>query len=160
MTATLRPPTVADAAGIHRLVEATGVLDVNSGYAYLAVCAHHAATSVVAEADGRLAGFVTGYRIPDRPDTLFVWQVGVDAAARGQGLATRMLEWLLEATGAAWVETTITPSNEPSRRLFRRLAERRGAGCEVSEGFPVHLFPGPAHEPEELFRLGPFRSEA
>lgn len=159
MTFALRHPEVGDGAAIHRLVVATGVLDVNSGYAYLAVCAHHGRTSVVADADDRLAGFVTAYRLPERPDTLFVWQVGVDASARGQGLATRMLEWLLETTGARFVETTITPSNAASRRLFRGLAARHGAACAVSEGFPDHLFPGPGHEPEELFRLGPFRSE-
>lgn len=160
MTILLRHPTVAHAAPIHALVEATGVLDVNSVYAYLAVCSHHGRTSVVAEADDRLVGFVTGYRIPDRPDTLFVWQVGVDEAARGRGLATRMLQWLLETTGARFIETTITPSNIASRRLFRGLAAAHGADCEVTEGFSSTLFPQPAHEPEELHRLGPFRSRS
>lgn len=158
MSLTLRNPTVEDGAPIHALVAATGVLDVNSLYAYLAVCAHHGATSVVAEEDGVLLGFVTAYRLPERPDTLFVWQVGVDERARGRGLATQMLRWLVEGLGVEHLETTITPSNTASRRLFRGLADKLGAGCEVRDGFPSSLFTGTGHEPEELFRLGPFRS--
>ncbi len=160
MSLTLRPPTVEDGAAIHALVEATGVLDVNSQYAYVLIGAHHSATSVVAEEEGHLLGFIYGYRLPDRPDTLFVWQVGVDDAARGRGLATRMLKWLVERLGVTYLETTVTPSNTPSRRLFRGFAEKLGADCEVTEGFPSNLFSGTDHEPEELFRIGPFRSHA
>ena len=29
------------------------------------------------------AGFITGYRRPEEPNTLLVWQVAVDSAARG-----------------------------------------------------------------------------
>jgi L-2,4-diaminobutyric acid acetyltransferase len=129
---TLRAPTPADGAAVWELVKGTGVLDLNSLYAYVLHFDHHAATSVVAERGGRIVGFITGYVVPTRPEVLFVWQVGVDAAARGQGLAGRMLRELLRRPSAARVrllETTVTPSNTPSRRLFRGLARRLGAAC-------------------------------
>lgn len=161
MSLVLRAPTVHDGAAVHSLVEATGVLDLNSPYAYLLMGLHFASSSVVAEEDGEILGFIFGYLIPDRPEpTVFVWQVGVDAAARGRGLATQMLRWLVQTTGARRMETTITPSNQASQRLFRGFAEKVGASCEREEGLPSSLFAGPDHEPEELYQIGPFRSDS
>ncbi|MDX5310866.1 MAG: GNAT family N-acetyltransferase, partial [Rhodococcus sp. (in: high G+C Gram-positive bacteria)] len=71
------------------------VLDVNSSYAYVLWCRDFAATSVVATAgDHEAVGFVSGYRRPEAPDTLFVWQVAVDQDQRGRGVAGRMLDSL------------------------------------------------------------------
>jgi len=153
----LRAPRPEDAPAAWRLVCATGVLDVNSGYAYCATFRHFGSTSVVATADERLAGFVTAYRLPERQDVLFVWQVGVDADFRGQGIATRMLLWILEQSACRFVrhiETTVTASNSPSRALFRRLAQRLSTDCQIGPGFGEPEL-GPDHEPEELFRIGP-----
>lgn len=158
MSIELRHPSVGDGPDIHALVEQTGVLDVNSRYAYLAHCRHFAATTVVAHDDARrMVGFVTAYALPGSPETLFVWQVAVGESARGQGLAGRMLRWLVRAPACATaraLHTTITPSNEPSRRLFRRFAEREGAQCLVEPCFD-HTLLGVDHEPEELFRITP-----
>ncbi|MHC5068213.1 MAG: GNAT family N-acetyltransferase, partial [Planctomycetota bacterium] len=57
---------------------------------------HFAHTSVVASVGPDLIGAVTAYRVPDDPTTLFVWQVAVSDAARGQGLAGRMLQFLVQ----------------------------------------------------------------
>ena len=151
---TLRPPTPDDGLGAHQLVVDSGVLDVNSTYAYVATFRHFAGTCVVADDDGALAGFVTGYRLPDRPDVLFVWQVGVAASHRGQGLATRMLRHLVAADEVRWLETTITPSNAASRALFRGLARGLRTDLSVRPLFSADQL-GEGHEPEELFRIGP-----
>jgi len=139
------------------LVGASGVLDVNSPYAYLLVCSHFAATSVVAEREGALAGFVAAYACPERRDTVFVWQVGVAASARGCGLATRMLDRVVRCDPRfRYLEATITDSNHASWALFRGFARRRGAACREAEGFAATLFPpGLAHEAEVLVRIGP-----
>jgi diaminobutyrate acetyltransferase len=83
---TLRSPTVDDGAAIWQLVRETGVLDENSAYAYLLLCRDFARTSLVAERDSQLAGFVTAYRPPQRLQMLFVWQISVSQSARRQGL--------------------------------------------------------------------------
>ncbi len=152
-----RPPRPPDGRHVSALVRACPPLDVNSTYAYLLVCSHFAGTSVVAERGGDLIGFVSAYRRPDDPEVIFVWQVAVAAAARGQGLASRMLDEILARPGCCGVrhlETTITPSNGPSWRLFRALARGRGARCDRAAGFDREALGGD-HEDEQLVRIGP-----
>src|SRR5690625_3800310 len=84
-------PTVDDGADMWRLAKATGVLDLNSSYAYLMWCRDFADTSIVARRDGELAGFVTGFIRPSAPAALMVWQVATAAKFRGQGIAATML---------------------------------------------------------------------
>lgn len=139
-----------------------GVLDPNSAYAYMLIGEHHSDTSVVAEIDGRLAGFITAYILPRYPDIVFVWQVGVAEAGRGHGLATRMLFEILKRPACFdvhYLDTTVGPSNEPSQALFRGLARRLDTYVEERELFASDLFgdfDDEEHEPEILFRIGPF----
>jgi L-2,4-diaminobutyric acid acetyltransferase len=159
----LRRPASSDAAAIQRLIEACRPLDVNSTYAYLLLCHHFADTCVVAESDAETTGFLSAYLPPGREDSLFVWQVAVAESARGQRLASSMIEEALGRKACAsvrFLEATVSPSNRASRALFEGFAARRGAECQVSELFPVKVFDGvQSHEPEELFRIGPFTPE-
>ena len=156
---TIRTTRLGDGAAMWQFVDDHGGLELNTAYAYLVLADDFADTCVVAESsDGTLAGFVLGYRPPTRPDTLFVWQVGVAPSHRGQGLARRMILDLLErnAPEVRFLESTVTPSNTASRRLFRSIAEHRGTTCDVSAYLTEEHFPGPGHEAEEKFRIGPF----
>ena len=140
------------------LVRESPPLDVNSAYAYQLVCTHFADTSVVAEDDGRLVGMVSAYLVPVRHDTVFVWQVAVAAAARGHGLAGRMLHELVARPACAHVrflETTITPSNAPSWQLFRSLARKYRADLHTVDTFRGVEVGGADHEDEQLLRIGP-----
>ncbi|MGK7346360.1 MAG: diaminobutyrate acetyltransferase [Candidatus Nitrospinota bacterium M3_3B_026] len=157
----LRGPERADGKSLYDLVRSCPPLDVNSVYAYYLVAEHFAGTSVVAEVNGRTAGFVSAYIPPGREDTLFVWQVAVSPDARGRGLAGRMLREILSRPALGkirHVETTITPSNEASKRLFSRLAERLGCGVEKEIFIPAEWFGEGSHEEEVLFRIGPFEN--
>lgn len=159
----LRAPTIDDGTSLWALARDTHVLDLNSPYAYALWCRDFAETSVVASTD-RAIGFITGYRRPDEPETLFVWQVAVAPVARGQGIAGRMLDALLvRPTDAAerftHLETTITDDNAASRRLFTSFAERHHAQLERRPLFESRHFPDEpdvGHEPEVLHRIGPF----
>ena len=158
----LRAPGIADGAALHRLVRVCPPLDLNSPYAYLLLCAHHAATCVVAEGAAGIAGLVSAYRLPQAPETVFVWQVAVAPTARGQGLALRMLEHLLARpalAGCRWLETTVTPSNTASRRVFAALATRLHTQCADGDYFAREDFPDPQHEPERLLSIGPYSSK-
>jgi len=155
----LRTPTVTDGPALWQMAVDSATLDVNSPYAYLLWCRDFATTSVIAEADGAPAGFVTGYRRPQQPETLMVWQVAVNGAHRGAGLAGRMLDHLatsMLADGVTHVETSITPDNDASRRLFSAFARRWDTTLDCSELFGVELFPD-SHLAEDLFRIGPLR---
>lgn len=158
-----RSPTTADGAAIWRVVTESGVLDPNSCYMYLLLCKDFAETCVVAECQGRIVGFVTGYRPPARPDSIFLWQVGVDGSMRGRGLGKRLLAAFLQSPGAAGVnrlETTISPSNEASKALFASVARAIGAETTVTTGFTVADFPPDGeHEAEELYLIGPLNTD-
>ncbi|PWI43546.1 diaminobutyrate acetyltransferase [Streptomyces sp. ICBB 8177] len=154
----LDTPTVDDGAALWRIARDSKALDLNSSYSYLLWCRDFARTSVVARADdGTPVGFVTGYVRPERPETLVVWQVAVDDAYRGRGLAASMLDELTErvtAQGIRHVETTITPDNDASNRLFTSYGERHGATVEREVLFHGVQFPD-GHDPEVLYRIGP-----
>jgi diaminobutyrate acetyltransferase len=154
----LRVPRLEDGASLWRVARDSEVLDLNSSYTYLLWCRDFAQTSIVATVDGEVGGFVTGFLRPDRPDTLMVWQVAVDAAHRGRHLARTMLDALADRVTERSVrrmETTITPDNEASVRLFLSFAEARGADVDREPVFPAELFPD-GHDTEVLFRIGPW----
>jgi len=165
---TVGTPDIDDGVRMHQLAAESKVLDVNSRYAYLLWCRDFAATSVIARmavggADGEagddeVVGFVTGYRRPDQPRTLMIWQVAVSQLARGQGLAARMLDAVfdqaVEQEPTDHLETTITPDNDASIALFKGFANRRDAGLERIELFDKTLL-GSGHLPEQRYRIGP-----
>lgn len=157
---TFRTPNVEDARAIRQIVEESGVLDLNSLYSYLLLCQHFAETCIVTEIHGKIVGFTTGYRPPTAPEVLFVWQIGVAEAMRGQGLASSMLKKLLErksCCGISFLEATVTPSNQPSRALFQSLARDLGAEYIEKPHFGKALFGSEGHEQENLLRVGPFK---
>ncbi|MEX0763238.1 MAG: diaminobutyrate acetyltransferase [Dehalococcoidia bacterium] len=155
----LREPTLADGGGMWRLARESG-LDVNSEYSYLMMCQYFAGSSIVAEDNRDIVGFITGFRPPETPDAIFVWQIAVAESMRGQGLARRMLEGLLTRDAnkdVRYIHATIGPSNTASQRTFRSLARHMGVECKESPLFLTSHFTGEAHEDEVLFQIGPFR---
>lgn len=157
----VRTPTEADAGAMWRIVRDSGRLDPNSPYCYLLLCRDFAATCAVAEVAGEVVGFVTAYVPPNQPDTLFVWQIGVTEAFRNRRIAALLLGQLLAreaCRGITHIETTVTPSNRPSRALFEGVARHWGAAMHEVPGFGAELFPDPGHEPEPRYRIGPLAS--
>jgi diaminobutyrate acetyltransferase len=151
-----------DGKALYDLVDDGGVLELNTCYSYVLMCDHFGSTTVVAEHDGEAVGFVTAYRPPSHPDTVFVWQIGVHPRMRGRGVARGILEALVKrpaCRGVRYLEATVTPSNTASRRLFQSFARSYGAPYEWSEGYPGTIF-GEDHEPEDLIRIGPFTAGA
>jgi len=159
----LRRPCADDALGIHRLAADTGVLDVNSVYAYALLATDFADTSIVAERDGRVVGFIAGYRPPSRPWVLFVWQVAVDPSGQGAGLGGAMIDALVDRVGwdghavPVTVEATVAPGNSASRAFFGAFARRHGVPLTERPHFGGELLsaqPG-AHDDEPMLSIGP-----
>jgi L-2,4-diaminobutyric acid acetyltransferase len=153
---TTAAPSIDDGAAIWEIASRTGVLDVNSRYAYTLWCRDFADTSIVARLGDRVVGFVTGYRRPDAPDVLFVWQVAVDEQARGRGVAAALLDELAARVGCTFLETTITADNEASIALFSAFAQRHRARVDRARLFGRAEL-GESHEPEVLHRIGPLQ---
>ncbi|MDN5757722.1 MAG: diaminobutyrate acetyltransferase [Tomitella sp.] len=153
---TFREPQVPDGTRLWEITRDSDVLDVNSSYAYVLWCRDFARSSIVATVDNRVCGFVTGFRRPTRPDTLMVWQVAVDSAQQGSGIAGRMLGALLDRLadeGVTRLETTISPDNTASQALFTGVARRRGVQIRREDLFAADAFPD-SHEPEDLYIIG------
>lgn len=153
----LREPTIQDGQALWELAETSRTLDSNSRYAYLMVCRNFRGTSVVADRDGDVLGFVAAYRLPSAPKSLFVWQVTVHPDLQGQGVGGRMLDELLTREGCIGVtelQATVTPSNQSSYGLFRGFAKRHDAECVEEPCFPAELL-GDSHEEERLLKIGP-----
>jgi L-2,4-diaminobutyric acid acetyltransferase len=159
----LRPPNVSDGPAVHALIRSCPPLDENSAYCNLLQCGHFAGTCVAAFRESELVGWLSGYRPPEEPATIFVWQVAVGPSARGTGLGDRLLDELLSRPACRdvrWLKTTITAENQASWKLFGRFAERRNAPTArepwLLEG--GHLPAG--HATEHLFTIGPFAAAA
>lgn len=158
MDIAFRVPRSEDGLAVHQLVEQSPPLDTNSLYCNLLQTSHFAETAIAAEHEGQLVGFVSGYLKPGQSDTYFLWQVVVGEAARGQGLAKRMIQALMARESMAsvnWLETTITPDNEPSQRLFKSLARGWQADLSVDVLFDRDRHFGGRHDTEQLYRIGP-----
>jgi L-2,4-diaminobutyric acid acetyltransferase len=133
-------------------------LDRYATYLYLLLCDHFADSCAVAEHGEQIVGFVTSYRKPSQPDTLFVWQVASAPSVRGRGLAAALLDDVLSRPAQraiCYLETTVTADNHASRRLFAGLARRLDAPLRELPGYGAELF-AMTHPAEPLLRLGAF----
>lgn len=153
----IRKPLASDGYEIHQLISKSPPLDLNSVYSYYLLSDHFSDSCVVAELNGKLVGFLSAYRIPQRPQTLFIWQVVVDQALRGKRVAWRMLESLLQRyqqDEVQQVEATVNPDNAASRGLFEHLAAAHGSSLQ-EEPFLASTAFGPEgdHESEILLRI-------
>ncbi|WP_221586083.1 diaminobutyrate acetyltransferase [Microbacterium sp. G2-8] len=158
----IRAPFLEDAGGMWRVARDSGTLDLNSSYAYALFARDFSATCRVALASGDVVGFVLGFRRPDSPSHLFIWQVAVDADQRGRGLSGRLLDDLVAGLRAddepvTWLETTITDDNVASQRLFASFARRWDAQERVEPLFEAAHFPDD-HDPEPVHVIGPLRT--
>lgn len=98
---------------------------------------HFSGTSLVAEVDGELLGFLIGFFSPERAGEAYVHFVGVAPSARGHDLGRRLYNQFHElalASGCREIRCVTSPLNEASIAFHRRLgfemlpgdAERNG----------------------------------
>jgi L-2,4-diaminobutyric acid acetyltransferase len=155
----IRRPRASDGQALHELIASCPPLDRNSLYCNLLQATHFGDTAAVAELEGEMVGSVTGYLMPQRKDTLFIWQVSVDERARGRGLAKRLIRHILGRShleDVRRIETTIEPDNAASWGLFTSLAQDLDAPANRQTLFDRDLHFGGAHNDEILLRIGPF----
>lgn len=152
------PPSMDDGRDVFELISACPPLDTNSLYCNLLQCHHFASTSVAVRWHGELVGFISGYLVPGKPETLFVWQVAVAETARGHGVASRMIAHILNreiCQNVRFIETTITQANEASWALFGRVAKRYGAPLSREDLFTKDQHFSGQHDTELLVTIGP-----
>ena len=152
-----------DAPAIQRLVSGAALLDDNSFYCYFLLATKFTDTCAVADDNGKLAGFITGFMPPETPETLFVWQLFVQPEYRGRGVAKNLIMSVLETQQIlpSFIEATLTPTNVASRRTFDSVA--RTFQCEVQQTSYLtaddFTSDGGEHEAEDLLRVGPLQGK-
>lgn len=154
-------PNADDGVNVWGLISEAGKLDLNSSYCYMMLCDYFKETCVIAKDEDEVVGFLSALCTPRDEKTLFVWQIAVSGKHRRKGIGRKMLDTLLNRESCRdirYIETTISPDNLASRRMFAGLAAERLAPCTISSGYKKEMFPEDSqHEPEQLFRIGPLK---
>jgi L-2,4-diaminobutyric acid acetyltransferase len=152
----IRNVVLDDIKEVYRLLRANRpYVGLNSKYTYFLLARDFADTCVVAEHQGKIVGFSSGYMPPAKKDTFFCWETVVQNDYRGNQLQKRMLLWQITVSGATYFEGTVNPSNEASKKSFRSLAELLDTSCKERVLFSEEDFENDGHEAEVLFRVGP-----
>lgn len=100
---------------------------------------HFHATSLIAERDGELLGFLIGFHSASAPHRAYIHFVGVAPAARGTGLARELYERFFAASiqdGCTTVSAITSPMNTAS------VAFHRAMGFTVTGPVPDYDGPG------------------
>ena len=159
---TFYQPSKDDGEAAFELIDTCPPLDTNSIYCNLLQCHHFSSTSVAVRLSDELVGFVSGYMIPEKPDTLFIWQVAVSKKARGQGIASKMIAHILDRDACRtvqFIETTITETNQASWALFSRIAKANDCGLSNEDLFTKDKHFSGKHDTETLVTIGPLKRE-
>ncbi len=90
---------------------------------------HLAEHRLVAEEDGRVAGWIALARVSERPCYAGVAEISVYVAegTRGKGIGSELVAALVESAerdGIWTLQTSVFPENEPSLALLRRFGFR------------------------------------
>ena len=152
-----RHPVLNDGYAIYQLIKSSPPLDLNSSYLYFLQASHFSDTCIVVEQDEQIIGFLSAYYQPNKPQSLFVWQVAVAESARGRGLAKAMLLALLESQAkdstVTEIACTISPSNKASQGFFGSFAKAHGLILQTSPFINQTHFGEENHEAEDLYTL-------
>lgn len=108
---------------------------------------HFAETSVVAERDGALVGFLIGFLSPGRADEAYIHFVGVHPEERRRGVARLLYERFFARSreaGRRVVRCVTTPTNSPSIAFHAAMGFRVEPGTErVDEVLAKADYDGP-----------------
>ena len=147
---------VEDVKEVYKLLIANRpYVGLNSRYTYFLLAKDFSNTCVVAEHEGKIIAFSSGYVPPNRPNTFFSWEIVVHKDYRGNGLQLRLLLYQIRRVNAKYFEGTVNPSNKTSRKNFFKLARLLGSKCEEKLLFSEEDFENDGHEAEILVRVGP-----
>ena len=144
---------------ISELIKNSPPLDLNSTYLYFIQSHYFNKTCAIAvnEID-RVIGFVSGFQDPRKKDTLFIWQVAISKDARGNGLASKLIHFILqEHPHMQFIETTITKDNTSSISLFNKISQELNTNIIEEPVLDKTKHFLNQHDSENLFRIGPFK---
>ncbi|RWP85331.1 MAG: diaminobutyrate acetyltransferase [Mesorhizobium sp.] len=157
---TFRKPTSNHAAGVGALIALCPQLAPNSLYCDLLLCTHFADTCTVAERAGEVVGWLSAYRPPNEPSTLFMWQIAVHPAVRNTGVGKGLIVSALNrpcCKSVTHIKATIALTNKASNSLFAILARDLGAPIQQVLWFDRDAHFNGLYESEYMISIGPIK---
>ncbi|MFB9984934.1 diaminobutyrate acetyltransferase [Mesorhizobium kowhaii] len=157
---TFRKPTCNHAADVWALIELCPQLARNSLYCELLLCTHFADTCAVAERAGEVVGWLSAYRPPSEPSTLFVWQIAVHPAVRNTGVGKGLIVSALTrpcCKSVKHIKATVALTNNASNSLFATLARDLGAPIRQALCFDRDDHFKGQYESESVIAIGPIK---
>jgi diaminobutyrate acetyltransferase len=155
---TFRRPADNHAVDVWDLIALCPPLDRNSLYCELLLCTDFADTCVLAERAGVVVGWLSAYRRPSDPSTLFVWQIAVHPDVRSAGLGKQLIVSALNrpaCEGVTHIKATVTLGNRASRLLFAAVARELGAPIRQALQFDREVHFKGRHDSEYVIAIGP-----
>ncbi|WP_292505047.1 diaminobutyrate acetyltransferase [Mesorhizobium sp.] len=157
---TFRKPTYNHAADVWALIALCPQLARNSLYCELLLCTHFADTCTVAELAGEVVGWLSAYRLPSEPSTLFVWQIAVHPAVRNTGVGKGLIISAFNrpcCKSVTHIKATVAPTNKASNSLFATLARDLGAPIRQALWFDRDADFKGQYESEYMLTVGPIK---
>ena len=158
-TGILREPKLEDGIAMYTLAMNSEKVDPLSQYGYLLFTQHFKETTAVAEKDGQVVGYLFGYIMPKKQDTLFLWQMEIHQSCQKLGLSLALAREIIErpfCDKIQYICGTVEEGNVPSRAFLKGLG--RSYGCELQEKpfFLDEHFAFP-HDDEPMIYMGPIQ---
>lgn len=132
----IRNCTTADVATIRDFVRKTPPLDLHSAFTYWTMFEYFRDLCFVAEVKSREQpmGFITGLVSTIKPNTCYLWQLGVAPKFRFTSCASTLIGHLIHAAktkGCSALQFSIEPSNKLSLNTAKRFAQRRNLSLHI-----------------------------
>ncbi|WP_352487544.1 diaminobutyrate acetyltransferase [Mesorhizobium sp. M0051] len=160
---TFREPACSHAADVWALIALCPQLDRNSLYCELLHCTHFADTCTVAERVGEVVGWLSAYRPPSEPSTLFVWQIAVHPAVRNTGVGKGLIVSALNRPcnkSVTHIKATVALTNKASNFLFATLAQELDVPIRQAPWFDRDAHFKGRYESEHMIAIGPIKLRA
>ena len=101
----------------------SGGLDLYALSNYERLCRDLSETCSVAEIDGHVVGFATGFMMPDEKRGLFLWQTGLHPDYQGKGIGSKLETFLIDTIKPNYLKFTVEASNGAANRTAQKKAE-------------------------------------
>ena len=152
-TPIIRTPKLNDGEAIFKLIKSSPPLDLNSQYYYHIICNDFSETSIIVEKKNNIIAFCSAYFKPKEPNVLFIWQIAVANEYRKLGIATKILNHLKKNLTIKSIETTTSPSNKASKKLFEKFAKHHNVPIRKEVFLSASTFGENNHEEEILYQI-------
>ena len=124
----IRTVSVSDVSDVRVFVDRCKPLTLHTAVTYGVLFRNFSELCFVFEDNERIIGFLAALRGTSHSDAVYVWQLGVSADMRGQGISHKLLDALAQSSksiGISKLHVGIEPSNDVSLKVFESYARKQ-----------------------------------